>query len=265
MARGVGPGTGIKQTEQLWCSWGDEAGAGQVPQDVPARVWPALAAGLEPDGAAGRAREPRLPVLSGSPGLAPAAYCPRSQPCPWLVVGGSPGCRGWCCSLRPRCLWGLWYPPRLGLGAPLPTCPVFSLISCVPSFLLLGLAAPDVQWSIVSGARLAELWHPPLRGGPGRSGASLLTFESPQSGTREAARGPLSGWGPTEVNRAGGPGAALVQLGREVCRRGPARGLGWSAPSCPSTPVLLRTAHCLMHSLALFPGTSAPRAAAGLQ
>ena len=68
MARGVGPGTGIKQTDQLWCSWGDEAGAGQVPQDVPARVWPALAAGLEPDGVAGRAGEPQLPVLSASSG-----------------------------------------------------------------------------------------------------------------------------------------------------------------------------------------------------
>lgn len=35
-------------------------GAGQVPQDVSARVWPALAGGLEPEGAAGHAQEPPL-------------------------------------------------------------------------------------------------------------------------------------------------------------------------------------------------------------
>lgn len=162
MARSVGPGTGIKQTDQLWCSWGDEAGAGQVPQDVPARVWPALAAGLDPDGDAGRAGEPWLPVLSAYPGLAPGARCPRSQPCPWLIVRGSPGCRGECCSLRPHCLWGLWYSPGLGLGAPLPTRPAFSLISCVPCFLLPSLAAPEVTWNVVSEAGLAEhLASPP--------------------------------------------------------------------------------------------------------
>ena len=251
MARGVGPGTGIKQTDQLWCSWGDEAGAGQVPQDVPARVWPALAAGLEPDGVTGRAAELWLPVLSASPGLALGARCPRSQPCPWLLVRGSPGCRGECCSLRPHCLWSLWCPPRLGLGAPLPTCPAFSLISCGPSFLLPSLAAPEVMWNTVSEARLTEhLASPPTpREGPGRAGASLLTFESPQSGSLEAARGPLSSWGPAEVNRAAGPGAALVRLGREACGRGPARGPSWSAPSSPSTPGLLRTANCFKHSL----------------
>lgn len=91
MARGVGPGTGIKQTDQLWCSWGDEEGAGQVPQDVPARVWPALAAGLEPDGVAGRAGEPRLPVLSASPGLAPGARCRVHSPAPGSSSGGHQG------------------------------------------------------------------------------------------------------------------------------------------------------------------------------
>lgn len=162
MARGVGPGTGIKQTDHLWCSWGDEAGAGQVPQDVPASVWPALAAGLEPDGAAGRAGEPWLPVLSGSSGLALGARCPRSQPCPWLVVGGSPACRGWRCSLlslRPLVSpWiGAWCSP-----ADLPSFLPHLMRSFLPAP---GLAVPDVTCSVVSGARLAEhLASPPERG-----------------------------------------------------------------------------------------------------
>lgn len=40
---------------------GRRGGAGQVPQDVSARVWPVQAAGPEPDGAAGHAREPLPP------------------------------------------------------------------------------------------------------------------------------------------------------------------------------------------------------------
>lgn len=165
MARGVGPGTGIKQTDQLWCSWGDEAGAGQVPQDVPASVWPALAAGLEPDGAAGRAGEPRLPVLSGSSGLAPGARCPRSQPCPWLVIGGVTRVQR--LALLPETLLSLGPLVSPWIGA---WCSPADLPSFLPhlmrSFLPApGLAVPDVTCSVVSGARLAEhLASPPERG-----------------------------------------------------------------------------------------------------
>lgn len=62
------------------------------------------------------------------------------------------------------------------------------------------------------------------------SGAWFSAFESLRSGSREAAWG-LSVWGPAEVNRAGGAGAAVVWLGQEALGRGPAGGPDWSAPS----------------------------------
>lgn len=169
------------------------------------------------------------------------------------------GSRGSLCSARPPA-W-LWVPAAVFTALP----------SFLPHLMRSFLPAPqpgcsrgDVEHCVRSQAgRAFGITPPPPRGGPGRAGASLLTFESPRSGSREAARGPLSSWGPAEVNRAAGPGAALVRLGREACGRGPARGPSWSAPSFPSTPGLLRTANCFMHSLTLSPGVSAPRGCSG--